>query len=121
MWRSSGATDPARAQILLYEPGLPPENLYGAAHGLSGTIGTCDHPTEPGNRSHWLGFVRTLGNPPGVSSENRDLADEYLASSDEACHTDDRPGAASGSGRLLVPSWQNLWHRAGGSAPAPNS
>src|SRR5260370_39007169 len=120
MWRSSGPADPACAQVLLYEPGLPTENLYGAAHSLSGTMGTCDHPTESGNRSHWLGHLRTLGFSLGFSSQYWDLADEYLATSHEACHEDDRQGGASGGGRLLVPAWQNLWHSTGGSATAPD-
>jgi Transposase len=77
MWRPSSATDPARAQILLYESGVSTENLCGTAHGLSATLGT-----------------------PGVSSEDRDLADEYLASRHEACHKDNRQGGASGSRRL---------------------
>src|SRR6266516_3911384 len=120
MWRSSGAADPARAQVLLYKPGLSTENLYVAAHGFSGTMGTRDHPTESGNRSHWLGHLRTLGNSLGFSSQYWDLADEHLAASHEACRQDDRQGGASGCGRLLVPPWQNLWHRAGGFATAPD-
>src|SRR5437660_4342270 len=118
MWRSSGPADPARAQVLLYEPGLPTENLYGAAHSLSGAMGTRDHPTESGNRSHWLGHLRTLGNSLGFSSQYWDRASEHLASSHEACHPGSRRGVASGCGRLLVPPWQNLWHGAGGSATA---
>src|SRR6266568_5146725 len=120
MWRPSGATDPARAQILLDESGLCTENLCGTAHGFSATMGTPDHPTGSADRSQWLGLVRTLGSTPGFSSEDRDLADKYLASSHEACHKDDRQGVAPGCGRLLVPPWQNLWQRAGGSATAPN-
>src|SRR5438270_12783044 len=120
MWGSSGRADPARAQVLLYERGLPTENLYGAAHRLSGAMGTCDQPTESGNRSHWLGHLRTLGFSLGCSSQYWDLAHEYLASSHEACHKDDRQGGASGDRRPLVASWQSLWHRAGGSATAPH-
>src|SRR5947208_11958505 len=110
MLGSPGPADPARAQVLLYERGLPTENLCGAAHSLSGTMGTCDHPTESGNRSHWLGHLRTLGCSLGCSSQYGDLADEHLATSHEADRQDDRQGGASGCGRLLVPAWQDLWH-----------
>src|SRR2546421_13017647 len=95
MWGSSGPADPARAQVLLYERGLPTENLYGAAHRLSGAMGTCDHPTESGNRSHWLGHLRTLGFSLRGSSEDWDLADGSLASRHGACTTDRRKGVAS--------------------------
>src|SRR5258706_2509172 len=121
MWRPSGATDPARAQILLYEPGLSTKNLYGTAHGFSGPMGSLDHPTGSADRSHWPGLLRTVGSTPWVSSEDRDLADEYLAASHEACHQDDRQRGASACGRLLASPWQKLWHRAGGPRAAPNS
>src|SRR5260370_18079130 len=107
MWRPSGATDPARAQILLYEPGLSTKNLCGTAHGFSGTMGSRDHPTGSGDRSHWLGLLRTVGSTPGVSSEHRDLPDEYLAASHEACQPSIRPGGASRCGLLLGPPCQN--------------
>src|SRR5947209_9342494 len=110
MWRSSGPADPARAQVLLSEPGLSTQNLYGAAHGLSGTMGTRNHPTESGNRSHWLGHLRTVGFSLGFSPQYWDLAGEHLTTSHEASHQDDRQGDASGGGRFLVPAWQNLWH-----------
>ena len=91
-----------------------------AAHSFSGTMGTCDHPTESGNRSHWLGHLRTLGFSLGFSSQYWDRASEHLATSHEACHQDDRQAVASGCGRLLVPAWQDLWHGTGGSATAPD-
>src|SRR5205085_3456682 len=106
MWRSSGTTDPACAQILLYESGVSTENLCGTAHGFSAAVGTSDHPTGSADRSHWLGLLWTVGSTPGVSAEDRDLADEYLAARHEASHLRDRQGAAFGSGRLLIPPWQ---------------